>query len=632
MAMRRICIVSPLLPSRKLPQKHRWPSPQKLRWLAAVLLLGAPWLLCAITAQAQNSSSSSSASPSSDSAASTLQNQSSSTDEAGNPADRPEAARIERGGAAITLETNESLFQVAVALNACGYDADLDKSAPVRTEVRADVNAALLASESARESRDNLCAYISKHRLSDLGMEVSQFVSLALYLSPPPELTPNVDLTQLPPQAADVVNVLPLLRTFAQQIDLNYIWVKHRPEYEALTARVHDPMTDMILQTNFYLHKPPTTLNTRRFLVLLEPMFSPNLTNARVYGSDYIIVVSPNNSTSGVPVNLAQIRHVYLHYVVEPLVYSRGQAMEGMQPLLQTVQSSPLPFFYKSDIVALMTECVIKAIEAHLYLIPQPPPKPPGGPKRSEADAAYQEELSAYEVETRVARDNLVLTDMRQGWILTQYFYNGLTQMQRSGEGLKDVMAPLIYGMDVQRQKRAAQQILFLHSIPPDPLSPAFTPPKIQGMELADLDLMKGKVQDAEVLAQKELNNPAGDHADATYLMARIDLMQGKADQATKAFQQTLTLSHDPRTLAWSHIYLGRLYDVMDPTDRAKAIAEYKQALVVRDGNPDTKQAAEDGIAKPFMLPHQADPDADDEPFDPTGKAEKEAYKPSAPQ
>ncbi len=138
---------------------------------------------------------------------------------------------------------------------------------------------------------------------------------LALYLSPPPELTPNVDLTQLPPQAAAVVNVLPLLRTFADDIHLHYIWLQHRAEYEALTARVHDPMTQMILDTNIYLHQPVSTYDGRRFLVLLEPMLSPNLTNARVYGFDYIIVVSPN-STSGDPISMAQIRHIYLHYMV----------------------------------------------------------------------------------------------------------------------------------------------------------------------------------------------------------------------------------------------------------------------------------------------------------------------------
>ena len=546
-----------------------------------------------------------------------------------NPANRPQVAKIERGGAAITLEVSEPLFQIAAALNACGYDADLDKSPPVRAEVRAEMNAALAASETARDSRDKLCAYISKHHLNDLGLDVGQYVSLALYLSPPPELTPNVDLTELPPQAAAVVNVLPLLRTFAENIDLHYLWLKHRPEYEALTARVHDPMTDMILETNLYLHQPVSTFDGRRFLVLLEPMLSPNLTNARVYGFDYIIVMSPDNSTSGDPVNMAQIRHIYLHYVVEPLVYSRGAAMERMQPLLETVQDAPLEFFYKSDIVALMTECVIKAIEAHLYVIPDPAPKKLYGNRSREEDATYDAEKAAYDAKTTVARDNLVTLDERQGWVLTRYFYNGLTMMQHNGDGLRDEMAPMIYGMDVQREKHAAQQILFVRSVPPDPLRPEVQPHKIEGMELAELDLLKGDKDDAADIAEKALADPAGDHAEATYLLARIDLMEGDPDKATKGFEQTLALSKDPRTLAWSHIYLGRLYDTMDPPERAKAVAEYKAAMVARDGRPDTKEAAESGIARPFMLPQREQPPADDQPFDPTGKAQKEAYKPT---
>ena len=548
-----------------------------------------------------------------------------------NPANRPQVAKVERGGAAVTLETNEPLFQISAALNACGYDADLDKSAPVRAAVRADMNTALAASETARDSRDKLCAYIAKHHQNDMGLDVGQYVSLALYLSPPPELTPNVDLTQLPPQAAGVVEVLPLLRTFAEDVELHYLWVKHRPEYEALTARVHDPMTDMILDTNIYLHQPVSTFDGRRFLVLLEPMLSPNLTNARVYGYDYIIVMSPDNSTTGDPVSMAQIRHIYLHYVVEPFVYSRGAAMERMQPLLQTVQEAPLEFFYKSDIVALMSECVIKAIEAHLYLIPDPAPKKARGTRSREDDANYDVLKAAYDAKTNVARDNLVILDERQGWVLTRYFYMGLTNMQRNGDGLRDEMAPMIYGMDVQREKKAAQQVLFVKSVPPDPLRPEVQPRKVEGLQLAELDLLKGNKDDAADIAEKALADPAGDHARAAYLLARIDLMDGDPEKASKGFEQALTLSKDPRTVAWSHIYLGRLYDTMDPPERGKAVAEYKAAMATRDSLPDTKQAAESGLKKPFLLPQRDKPADADEPFDPTGKAEKDSYKPQAP-
>ncbi len=555
-----------------------------------------------------------------------------------NPTNRPRAAQIEQGGAAVTLEFSEPLFQMAAALNACGYDADLDISAPVRSEVRTDINDALAQSETARDARDKLCAYLDLHHMNDTGLDVGQYVSLALYLSPAPELTPNVTEDQLPPQAASVVNVLPLLRDFADEIDLHYIWLHHRPEYEALTARVHDPMVQMILRTNLYLHHPVSTYDGRRFLVLLEPMLSPSLTNARVYGSDYIIVMSPDNSpaqsAAGLPIDpvrMDQIRHIYLHYIVEPLVYSRGTAMERMQPLLRGVQDAPLEFFYKSDVDALITECIIKAIEAHLYEIDGPRPKRPSSSKsRAELDL-YTEEKAAYDRETQLAQQKLVRLDEAQGWVATQYFYDELGKMTSDGDGLRDAMAPMIYGMDVSRQLGHAKSILYIQSDPgnvtTDPLRPASPPRKLDGLDLAELDLAKGDTSDAADLADKALADPKGDHARATYVLARIDLMEGDPEKASQGFQATLAISHDPRTLAWSHIYLGRLYDTLEPPDRQKALAEYNAALAVRDSRPDTRQAAQAGITKPFALPQRTKPDPDKD-FDPTGKAEKDAYKP----
>ncbi len=81
-----------------------------------------------------------------------------------------------------------------------------------------------------------------------------------------------------------------------------------------------------------------------------------------------------------------EIRHIYLHYVVEPMVYSRGAAMERIQPLLRGVQDAPLEFFYKSDVVALITECLIKAIEARTYETVARPKKPSAEKTRAELE------------------------------------------------------------------------------------------------------------------------------------------------------------------------------------------------------------------------------------------------------
>jgi len=555
-----------------------------------------------------------------------------------NPIARPRAAQIQPGSSAVTLETNEPLFDMAVALNVCGYDQGLDQSMPVRAKVRAELNKALEESEDARASRDSLCQYIQQHRQNDSGLNVGQYVSLALYLSPPPELTPNADETQLPPQAAAVINVLPRLRKFAEDINLHLVWIRHRPEYEAMIARVHDPMAQMVLDTNIYLHQPVSTYDGRRFLVLLEPMLAPEITNARIYGTDYIVQMSPDNS-AGDPVKMDEIRHIYLHYTVEPMVYSRGSAMERIQPILRGVQDAPLEFFYKSDAPALLTECLIKAIEAHLYTVPGPAPvKPRSIHERSDMDA-YEAEKTAWDKANDLARLKLIDTDEAQGWVLTEYFYNQLTSMSHSGDGLRDEIAPMIYGMDIMRERHHAEQILFVKTVPPDPLRPTMPQARqLTAMDRAEILLMQGHSDDAADLADKVMADPKGDHAHAQYVLARVELMQGHPDEAMDGFSKTIGLSKasaapDPRTVAWAHIYLGRLYDSESQPERAKAVAEYKAALASRDSRPDTRTAAEAGISKPYKLPQRAQPaqSGDDKDFDPTGKKEKDSYQPDPP-
>ena len=144
----------------------------------------------------------------------------------------PRIAQPEYAGSAITLETSEPLFDLAVSLNACGYDADLDQSNPVRRQVRDEVNENLAASAPARDSRDALCTYIREHALNDPGRSLAQYVSLALYLSPPPELVPNAGEGDMAADATQVVNVLPLVRTFVEEAKLHPLWVRHHPQYE----------------------------------------------------------------------------------------------------------------------------------------------------------------------------------------------------------------------------------------------------------------------------------------------------------------------------------------------------------------------------------------------------------------
>ena len=535
----------------------------------------------------------------------------------------PRIAQPEAGGSAITLETNEPLFDLAVTLNVCGYDTDLANSSPVRLKVREEINEELAASPAARDSRDALCGYVREHTLSDNALNLAQYISLALYLTPPPELTPTVDETELPPDSTQVVNILPLLRTFSQDVHLHALWIKHRPDYEELVNRIHDPLTRMILDANIYLRLPVSSYDGRRFLVLLEPMLSPAVTNARIYTNDYIVVTSPAGDPPGA-VRMDQIRHTYLHYEVEPLVYARAAAMDRLLPLLKPVQNAPMDFTYKSDIVALLTECLIKAVEARTMDVGIAKPKRPDAVKQRADIERYEAEMTAYDRQAETVRRKTVDLEMHQGWVLVDYFYDKLGEMEKESISLKENIGEMVYGMDVERERHHDEQIVFLPEGTHDLVRRV--PRQVSGADLAEMKLLKGDLDGASVLAKSALDDPKGDHAQAHYVMARVNLMQREPDAAIEDFEQTLKLSKDPRTLAWSHIYLGRLYDVIP--DRQKALAEYQAALTVRDSQPDTKAAAEKGLKQPFTRPNAPAAKPDEEPLDPSGSAEKQAYRP----
>jgi hypothetical protein len=568
--------------------------------------------LLALSASAQVPASSSSSSSSGGG-----QQQSSSS--------RPRVGQPEAGGSAITLESSESLFDIATALNTCGYDADLANSSPVRAEVRADIAASVAESSLIRQSKDALCQYIEEHELTDRGRTLAQYVSLALYLGPPPALMPTADQTDMPPDALQVVNVLPLLRDFADKVALHAIWQKHHAEYEAIADHVHDPVTNMLLRTNVYLKVPVSSYDGRRLIILVEPMLAPNEPNARIYSADYVMVTSPNASGA---IKLNEIRHLYLHYQIEPLVYARAQSMMRLTPLLKPVEDAPLEYVYKTDVVALVTECMIKAIEARTMDVGFPAPAKPTGTRARAELAQYDEELASYERRAEVARRQQVALDMRQGWVLVDYFYNQFQHFEHQPEGLGETMGEMVYGMDVDRVKHTAEQITFLPGGSGEFVSRA--PRQPTGMMLAEKKMLEGDLPGAEAIADKAIADPAQDHGEAMYVKARVLLMQGDPKDSQTEFEDVLRTSHNPHTLAWAHIYLGRLYDIKDPPERLHAIGEYKAALTVPAAPPDAQAAAEKGLKVAFEVPRVVH--KEEEPLDPSGKAEKEAYRPDDPR
>jgi tetratricopeptide (TPR) repeat protein len=590
--------------------------------LAAAALAGGAGI---VDAQAQGRSPGGSSSPSSSQSSSS----NSQPPAPGQLYTQERAPLIDPAGPTISLISAEPVFMMAAALNTCGYDEGLDQSAPVRKRVRDEINQALQKSEDARAARDKLCLYIAQHRLTGSQLDIAQYISLSLYLTPPPELETTVQLAEMPPDATQVADVVPLLKAFAQATDLHGIWLTVHLVYDQVAEQVHDPLSQMIVNANLYLKMPASTYQGTRFVVVIEPMYSPSMVNARIYGSDYVVLVSPVDGK----IPLTAVRHTYLHYVIDPLLLARTNAIDRTQPILKEIRDAPLEFRFRSDTVSLTIECLIKAIEARTMDTGVPIYKVPANVDRSQLPKFERErQLSLDKAEAvRVAA---VQHDMNQGFVLTQYFYDQMLAFEKDPASLKDTIGEMVYSMDVDQQVHRARNTTFDKQADEDILQ-RYQPRKLAGLDLAEARLSTGDVNGASAIAQKVLAGGAdsaqsqADDARAHFILARVDLMSFHAgetedeaeksiDNAVDQFQKTLAASKDQRLLAWSHIYLGRVLDL--ECKRDEAVAEYNQALAVRDWQQDTRLAAERGVKTAYATPGHEHA-CDDAPADTGGDA-----------
>jgi tetratricopeptide (TPR) repeat protein len=180
----------------------------------------------------------------------------------------------------------------------------------------------------------------------------------------------------------------------------------------------------------------------------------------------------------------------------------------------------------------------------------------------------------------------------------------------------------LIKGIDVDAERRRLSAVKFADASPSDqsapernqmaakPATPDLSTP------LAD-DLAEGQRQISArngAAAAAAFERYLAAHPEderATYGLAVASALQGKPDQARELFTKVIAASenplagaaaqHDPSNLCWSHIYLGRMYDVEGKRDLA--IVEYRAALAVAGAPDSARNAAQRGIGAGYQTP-----------------------------
>jgi hypothetical protein len=466
-----------------------------------------------------------------------------------------------------TLEANETLFGVTAAISHCGYGGDSGDE--VRREVLADIARAVEASPAAQQASAEMCGFYRDHKQADRSRDLAQYVSLALNMGEPPQYELKLKEADLPPDANYVLGLIPLLKQFAAAVDLHAIWTKHQYEYDQMLAVMHVPVTRMLLSTDVYLRMPISGYVGRAFAIYLEPMVGTAAVNARNYGADFYLVLS----TAGNDLHLDEIRHTYLHFVLDPLVLKRTSSLKQLAPLLPLVQTAPLDDSYKNDIGLLVTESLIKAVEAR---------------------------LSATGKANEAARQRRADEAMGEGFILTRYFYDQLAKFETGEVGLKDALPEWFYALDVGHERKVAENTQWTQKAPEEVVARKQPGP----LDLAEQRLAAGDIASAQKLAQQALDQKQGDEGRALFLLAQAASLNRDMPGARAYFERTLKATRDPRLVAWSHIYLGRIADLQ--AERDEAVAHYQAALQAGDTRPQTKAAAERGLKEPYQPPQAA--------------------------
>ena len=458
------------------------------------------------------------------------------------------------------LDANRNLFTVLAALNAAGYDVDANSpnNDPLREQVRK-----YLASRSIPVLPQIKDYYSARPR------DIAPYISLALSVTGPPDFAYKTRSVEVPPDAAALDAFRILLARFYDEAHIEELWKQSQPFFDRAIARYHEPVSQLILQVNSYLRNPMAGYLGRRFLIYVDLLAAPNQVQTRSFGDDYYVVLTPSHEP-----RIQDIRHAYLHFLLDPLGIKYGMEIRKKGALGDHAQAAPaLDESYKNDFVLLATESLIKAVESRLTSNPA-----------------------------------LVSQALSEGYILTPFFAEELPLYEKQPQALRLFFPEMVRAIDSRRENKRLESVKFSDAAP---LRAAKGAP-VEAAPLIEQSTAAKTVEQAELLytnrdldqakqlylrSLQERGDPA-EHATAYYGLARIAVLQKDGELAERLFQKALDSSPDAQVKAWVYVYLGRLSDIAG--DREQASKRYREALAVNGASVAARKAAEKGIQEIF--------------------------------
>jgi hypothetical protein len=462
----------------------------------------------------------------------------------------------------VILDSSESLFGVLAARVAAGEDS-ASTAGPGQEERR--FVSEFLAKKKTPITREIQAVFVENRAQPDSEASLKQCISLALLMGPPPEYKPTAPQSSLPPDARKVLGLVPLLKSLYDQANLTDLWAQIQPRIQVEVDRQSPVIRRAIGLSDAYLRFPSGAYLGRTYAIILSPLGPPEQVQARVYGQNYYLVITPSREPK-----ITEIRHQYLHFLLDPLAYKYAVDIDKKAEVKALARSAPmLPTDFKEDFGLFVIESLISAVELRLD-------------KRPAAEATQR------------------LDDMAaQGFILAPYFYSSLVEYEKQDTPMSMYFKEMIQQIDIPREREKLLKINF--TAKPGPVAAAQAPVVSQEEALltqADNLVAEGKYLEAKVVYRTVLDTLNPNSGQALFGMAVVSSNTLKPGLAEDYFKKTLGVAEDLRIVTWSHIYLGRLRDI--ETDRKGALEEYQAAALTATPYPDAYRAVQDGLQRPF--------------------------------
>jgi tetratricopeptide (TPR) repeat protein len=458
------------------------------------------------------------------------------------------------------LDASPSLFTVMAAINAAGYKADWSSpnNHPIRIAIQKELEKRNIPSLGP------LKEFFESHRKRTDAAELSQYISFALSCNGPPTFEIVMRDVEIPPDVTGLRELSRLLAAFYKEANIDDLWKRSQPAIEQYIGRYHEPVTNAVLQVNGYMRQMTSGFKNRRFQIDIELQAAPNQIQTRSYSDNYTIVVTPSPE-----VRTFDIRHAYLHYLLDPLATRNQEILNRKKSLVDhAMRAQALSDAYKEDYLLLVTESLIKAVESRLD-------KKPG----------------------------MIQEALKEGYILAPYFSEALPVYEKQESSMylyyKDMMQAIDLVKEDQRltgvefSKNSAERPVVKTAAPPPPPAPTGAAKKLEEAEQAysSRELEKSKKLFLKTLEQTEKRSV---HASAYYGLARIALLEKDLDAAERLFQKSLESEPEPFDRAWVLVYLGRLS--VAAGDRDKAIEYFQSALQLEGATEKARQEAKQGL------------------------------------